>query len=411
MSTITIKLPSLGENVERGTIVSLLVSPGEFISVNQTILEVETDKVTAEVPSEIEGTIVDIMVAEGDEIAEGEAILTLESGEAAEEESSSGEDVADQAMAVPATAAATHAREEPLLSAMPASGAHPVQRADGSYRATPKARKLSRELGIEIAHVNPSGSAITERDIKAHIRTVPQSAAPQSPRLDISSSWGDVSREKMSGIMKATAANMTQAWQTIPHVWLTEDINITALEDQRKSLNAEQEEIKLSTTVFIVKCISKSLLKYPIFNASIDMASQEIIYKDKINIGVAVDTDHGLFVPVIKDTQHMGLNVIGQELISLSEKAKAKKLSMSDLEGGGFTISNLGTIGSTSIFPIINAPQVAILGVARYKLNHLNQKILTVTLGFDHRVINGADAARFLQQLKYLMESPVRILA
>jgi len=406
LSTITIKLPSLGESVDSGTIISLLVSPGEFVSLNQTILEVETDKVTAEVPCDAEGTIVEIMVQEGDEIAEGDAILTIES--------SRNTDAAKVVEPEVKTSEPIQAIEEITVQTVrPVASEKRLspRRKDNSFRATPKARKLSRELGIEISRVSFIGDVIVEADIKAHIRNVPHDTAPRQKQLDISHAWGDVTKVKMSGIMKATATNMAQAWQTIPHAWLTEDIDITALEEQRKILNAEQEEIKLSTTVFIVKCVSKSLQKYTIFNASVDMATHEIIYRDRINIGVAVDTDHGLFVPVIKDTQQMGLNDIGHELSNLGVKAKAKKLSMGDLEGGGFTISNLGTIGSTSIFPIINAPQVAILGVARYKLNHLNQKILTVTLGFDHRVINGADAARFLQQVKYLMESPVRILA
>jgi len=405
LNKITISLPSLGENVESGVIVSLLVSPGELISLNQTILEVETDKVTAEVPSDQEGKIIDILVKEGDEISEGDAILTLMS-EAILEEANT--------IAITATAQSTEEEfpSEPMKGLGIESVKNFVSNRGSVARATPRAKKLSRELGIEINQVKPKGSAILEEDIKSYIRQTPQRSINEDVKtVEISQSWGEVRRESMSGVMKATASNMAHAWKTIPHAWLTEDINITSLEAERKSLNAEQEDIKLSATVFIVKCISRALQKFPLFNASIDSKSHEILYKEKINIGVAVDTEYGLFVPVIKDAAHMGLNAIAGELIRLSERAKTKKLAMDDLEGGGFTISNLGTIGSTSIYPIINPPQVAILGVARYKLDHAGQKIVTMTIGFDHRLINGADAARFLQFVKQLMESPVRILA
>lgn len=208
--------------------------------------------------------------------------------------------------------------------------------------------------------------------------------------------------------MKATVANMEKSWREIPHAWLTDMADITSLEAKRKAIN-QYHKLSVSTTIFIIKAIAKALEEFPIFNASLDMQSQSIIYKDYINIGIAVDSQDGLYVPVLRDANKKSLSHLSDELKELSEKAVSKKLTLSDLEGGNFSISNLGGIGTTSIFPLVVPNQVAILGVARYQQVD-NKKHLPLTIAFDHRIINGADAARFLQFVISLLGNPIKIL-
>lgn len=401
-----IHLPSLGENVHQGTVVGILVSIGDVIEEGDPIIEVETDKVTVEVPAPSGGEIRKILVAEGDEVTVGQAILEIV-GEATSVKSTA----EVESISEVSSTSLTEAREAVQTTEAPTLVSPRRLRERTSQRATPKARKLARELGVSISDVTSDNPSIQAADVKTSIRTLgpPITSNQQQPDpLPNFDQWGSTSIQPMSGVMKATAANMAKAWATIPHAWITEQADITKLEAERKKMN-ESMGSRMSTTVFIIKAVAHCLKTFPIFNSSIDIATQQVIQKHYYNIGVAVDTDNGLFVPVLNDIDKKGLSAIDNDLREVAERAKSKRLSMADLTGSNFTISNLGGIGTTSIFPIINPPEVGILGLGRYQVVGGN-KILPMTLAFDHRCINGADAARFLVFLKGLLEEPVLLL-
>ena len=412
-----ILLPSLGEGVASGVVVSILVKTGENINVEQGVIEVETDKVTTEVPSEYSGVVTEILVNEGDDISEGEVILRMET-----------EDVED--IEIMAISKAETIQDQPSQSKNKNNAEVKSSSISATYdtpsnphtsssmaRTTPRARKLARELRINLDEVHTTNGLIIADNVKSHVRSISSYGSSQHfqsqheseasrPKIQLPSfnKWGDVNEQPMSGMMKATAKNMQTSWNNIPHAWLQEEANITKLDSERKQLN-EKNGLKLSMTVFIIKAVTQCLKEFPLFNTSLDLERNQVIYKNYYNVGVAVDTEHGLYVPVIKNVEGMGLYGIGAELVRLSSSAKDKKLNASDLEGGNFTISNLGVMGTTAIFPIILSPQVGILGVAGYQMRH-EQKFLPLTVGFDHRIINGADAVRFINHLKTILEEP-----
>lgn len=401
-------LPSLGEGIEKGTIVSVLVSQGDNIEKEQSVVEVETDKVTMEVPSSLEGVIVKILVNEGDEVAVGQALLEVES-EGGQPEKSEEKAEVEVVKEEPQSDNETPPDQTVKRTEIPQNPAIRRERKEG-LRVTPKARKLARELGVGLSSVATAQDVILEEDIKYHIKVSPlNNAATQSASiLPNFSEWGNTHTESMSAVMKATAKNMMQSWREIPHAWLQTEADVTETEVQRKELN-KVYELKISLTVFIAKAVAKTLQDFPKFNSSIDYQAQEIIYKDFINIGIAADTEHGLFVPVIKNVDQLSLSQISTSLTDLATRAKDKKLKMDELQGGNFTISNLGGFGTTGIFPVILPPQVAILGVASYQVRE-GRKFLPLTIGFDHRVIDGADAGRFLQRLNIYLENPLKLL-
>lgn len=400
-------LPSLGEGIEVGTIVSILVSAGDTIEKEQSIVEVETDKVTMEVPSSIAGKVVKVMINVGDEVSVGQAMLEIEN-EMLDSTEVKKEVVASEQTTKPIDNQ-VEPNQAPVRKEIPQNPAIKRERKEG-LRATPKARKLARELGVGLSSVATAHDVIVEEDIKAHLRA--QKGSPSTSDvaavLPDFSKWGTTKRESMSAVMKATAKNMIQSSREIPHAWLQAEVDVTETDIQRKQLN-EQYGLKISLTVFIAKAVAKALRDFPKFNSSLDYQSKEVIYKDYIHIGIAADTEHGLFVPVIKDVDTKSLSQIAEAIVDLATRAKEKKLSMDELEGGNFTISNLGGFGTTGIFPVILPPQVGILGVASFKIVD-GKKLLPLTIGFDHRVIDGADAARFLQQLKVYLENPVKLL-
>lgn len=416
---IDIKLPSLGEGVEKGIVVAILVKAGDKIVPDQPLLEVETDKVTAEVPSEYAGVVTSILVSIGDEVPEGAVIIKMEVESAGAKEEVVVEKVAETKEEKPI--------ESKLIVAVPsvlaAENIEPVSSVDHNrgkkFRASPLARKVAREIGVDILKVSAvdNGSRVSVLDVKnfAKQQLASQSKGSVPPvSLPDFSKYGSVKRVSMSGIAKATSRNMTQSWTHIPHAWLQEKADITTLEKTRKSLKEEVKEQggALTITILIVKAIAKALEKYPLFNASIDTNSKELIYKDYINIGVAVDTDRGLVVPVIRNVAHKSLTTLSIELTELSVKAREGKLKGEDLSGATFTISNLGGIGTTGIFPIVNFPQAAILGVAASSIESIWMEdkfeprlMMPMTIGFDHRIINGADAARFINYIKRILET------
>lgn len=431
-----IVLPPMGEDVNSGTCVGILVKVGDKVEKDQPLIEVETDKVTAEVPSEIEGIITEILVEEGAEISVGDVILKIDANtankpnitapvekapltmappleETAESETPFSNGVATTAAVMtPVMAHATALVEQPTCSPR-------KNEKKGKFRASPLARKMAREIGVDINLITEAAyhNRITVQDVKSYAKnqlSQPNYGVQKSTvKLPDFSKWGPVSKTTLSGISKATSKNMTTAWSHIPHAWLQEKADITDLERTRKKYKEEIKALggQLTITSILVKIVANALFKYRVFNASFDEQTNELIEKAYYNIGVAVDTPAGLVVPIINNADKKTLTEISIELKELSIKARARKLKAEDLEGGTFTISNLGGIGTTSIFPIVNHPQAAILGVASSKIeaiyngNAFEPKlIMPMTIGFDHRIINGADAARFLQFIKKGLE-------
>jgi len=313
--------------------------------------------------------------------------------------------------------------KEPLVSIEDTPKINIPSNKDKSFRASPLARKLARELGIAIETIKYDGSRVTIQDVKTFVKNKNTKNISSSGNNSISfqkplpdfSKWGSVEKEKLSSMGKATLKNMQYSWSAIPHAWISEKVDITNLENSRQKHKSQVKETggSLTITSLLVKACTIALQKHPIFNSSLDINSNEIIFKNYTNIGVAVDTDRGLIVPVIKNTNYKNITEISQDLTLLSQNAKSRKTKIEDLEGATFTISNLGGIGSTGIMPIVNSPEVGILGVgastheAKWEGNTFKPRlIIPITIAFDHRIINGAHALRFLMTLKNLLEDP-----
>ena len=438
------KLPELGENITQGDLVRLMISPGNKVSEGQPVMELETDKAVIEVPSSIRGVGKEVRVKQGDKIKVGQVIFTLEGAAATPAERPKYvpvEYVSGQQGARLAFQAAIHAEGKTEEQALPPDQPQPIlpsfampaqlEKVAGTHRdpvpAAPHVRRLARELGIEIHEVKGTGPGgrISENDVKAHSKSLLASiaAAVQAPRgpqfaqpeLPDFTKWGKVERVSIRGVRRKTAEHLWQAWTTVPHVTQHDKADITELEHLRARFAPKAEEAggKMTVTAIALKVCSSALKIFPQFNASIDLAKDEIVYKQYINIGVAVDTDRGLLVPVIRDVDKKNIVELASELTQLSRKAKDKKLSLAEMEGGTFTITNLGGIGGTGFSPIVNYPEVAILGLSRSSTEPvwLNGKfeprlVLPVSLSYDHRLIDGADAARFLRWIAEAFEQP-----
>jgi pyruvate dehydrogenase E2 component (dihydrolipoamide acetyltransferase) len=438
------KLPELGENISEGDLVRLMISPGAKVSEGQPVMELETDKAVVEVPSSISGVVKEVRVKQGEKIKVGQVIFTLEGAAAPQPERPKHipvEHVSGQQGARLAFQAAIQAEgktEEQALppdppQPLPAGFAMPTQlgKVAGTERepvpAAPHVRRLAREIGIDIHDVKGTGPGgrISENDVKAHSKSLlasvataaqsqrgPQSAQPELPDF---TKWGKVERVSIRGVRRKTAEHLWQAWTTIPHVTQNDKADITELEQLRARFAPKAQEAggKMTVTAIALKVCSSALKIFPQFNASIDLAKDEIVYKQYINIGVAVDTDRGLLVPVIRDVDKKNIVELATELTQLSKKARDKKLTLAEMEGGTFTITNLGGIGGTGFSPIVNYPEVAILGLSRSSTEPvwLNGKfeprlVLPVSLSYDHRLIDGADAARFLRWIAEAFEQP-----
>lgn len=441
------KLPVLGENVNAGTIARVLVKAGDGIKKGQPVLEVETDKAVVEVPAPGDGKVVEVKVKDGQKVNVGDLVFSYEAGAAG---------AAPAAEPAPAVAAAPAAKPAPKLTvlqapaprpavaaaARPAATAAPIaaKAPGGVVLASPSVRKLAREMGVDLNAVptmDPSGR-VTAQDIinfangggaMAEVRGGVPTAAP-APALSPtpapaisgdsgSDKWGAVVREPMNAIRRKTAEHMATCWTTIPHVTHFEKADITALEEVRKkhAKKIDASGGKLTVTCFLVKVLAHALKKYPRFNASVDLANEQLIYKQYYHVGVAADTPHGLLVPVIRDADQKSIVEIAMELPALAEKARTRKLSLDEMQGGTFTVTNLGGIGGNAFTPIINAPEVAILGVSRGSVEPVWQNgafaprlMLPLSLSYDHRVIDGADAARFSRYVCETLEQPWGLL-
>src|ERR1022692_3084486 len=442
------RLQELGENISEGDLVRLMIASGAKVSEGQPVMELETDKAVVEVPSTVSGVVNEVKVKEGEKIKVGQVIFTLQgaassSSETVRPQSRPVEHVSGQHGARLAFQAAIRAEGKTEEQALPpdqprprpAAFSMPLQLgkvAGNEYRepvpAAPSTRRLPREIGVDIYAVKGTGPGgrISEDDVKAHAKalvTAVATAAQASPRaghfiepkLPDFAKWGKIERVSMRGIRRKTAEHLVESWNTIPHVTQHDRADITELEQLRARFapKAEQAGGKMTVTAIALKVCAAALKVFPQFNATIDMEKEEIIYKQYIHIGVAADTDRGLLVPVIRDVDKKNIVELAVELSQLSQKAREKKITLADLEGGAFTITNLGGIGGTAFTPIVNHPEVAILGLSRSRTEpewiggkFEPRLILPLSLSYDHRLIDGADAARFLRWIAEAFEQP-----
>jgi pyruvate dehydrogenase E2 component (dihydrolipoamide acetyltransferase) len=430
-----VKLPQLAEGVESGTVVNIMVSEGQEIKKDQPFMELETQKAVGSIPAPNSGVVTKIHVKQGMEVSVGQVLISIETGAAAstapaQTKPSQGSTSTPAA----ATSAPSRLRQPSVAPSPPSATAedYHYQSASGvPPPAPPTIRKIARELGIDLTRVRGSeaGGRITMADLRAYVQrlqqTAFQSAAAATPTshpattpapsetVDFSK-WGPVRREKMSPLRRTVSRRMVESWTTIPKINQFADADITALLALRKKYAAEYEKkgAHLTLTSFLLFVLARELKKHPRANASIDEASSEIVHKDYFHIGVAVDTEGGLIVPTVRDVDKKNLRQLSTELHAIIEKTRQRKVSIEELQGGTFTISNQGSIGGSYFTPIIYAPQVAILGVGQGqgKPVALDGKIavrtlLPLCLAYDHRVLDGADAVRFLKDVIAGLES------
>jgi pyruvate dehydrogenase E2 component (dihydrolipoamide acetyltransferase) len=456
-------------------VLRILVKTGDRVKQDQPVLELETDKATIEVPSTIEGVIKEIKVKACDKVKPGQTVLLVDAGKAgappepppeqkeeppkdskaeapapaaAEKPEQAPEEKPEQApeekeVAEPAASATAEPRgrgasvvdirgRQPAPVPTQAPSAAPAASAMPVAPASPAVRRLAREIGVDISQVTGSGPGgrISESDVKEFTRQVMNSLgggaiAPASGRAVVSPplpdfrKWGEVERKPMSGIRRKTAEHLSHAWNAIPHVTQFDKADMTNLEQIRPKYAPEVEKAggKLTVTAVLAKILASAIRKFPQFNASIDMAGEAIVYKKYVNIGIAVDTENGLLVPVVRNVDQKNILQISVEIQQLAEKARARKLSLDDMSGGSMSISNLGGIGGTSFTPIVNWPEVAILGVSRGSVEAVfrdgkiePRQMLPLSLSYDHRVIDGADAIRFLRFVVDAIEQPFALV-
>ena len=429
MAEVTV--PDIGD-FEEVPVIEILVKEGDEVTAEQPLVTLESDKATMDVPSPVAGKIAELKVKVGDEVSEGSALMTIEEGEggadeaAGDQEADDGEeepkeepegDDDDDAAPEPETV------ERPTV---PGSRSTPGRSNGGAVYASPSVRKLARELGVHLKGVNGSGrkGRITKEDVRqAKDRPAGESgAAAGIPGLDLApwpkvdfAKYGEVERVPRSRIKKISGPNLTRNWVMIPHVTHNDEADITDLEAFRKQVNSEQSDVKVTMVALLIKACVAALRQFPEVNSSLD--GDELVLKRYYNIGFAADTPHGLMVPVVKEADRKGLIEIAGELADLSGKAREGKISAEEMRGSTFTISSLGGIGGTSFTPIVNAPEVAILGVTRSAMRPIwngeefePRLILPLSLSYDHRVIDGAAAARFVAHLAAELKDLRRVL-
>jgi len=429
MAEVTV--PDIGD-FEEVPVIEILVKEGDEVTAEQPLVTLESDKATMDVPSPVAGKIAELKVKVGDEVSEGSALMTIEEGEggadeaAGDQEADDGEeepkeepegDDDDDAAPEPETV------ERPTV---PGSRSTPGRSNGGAVYASPSVRKLARELGVDLKGVNGSGrkGRITKEDVRqAKDRPAGESgAAAGIPGLDLApwpkvdfAKYGEVERVPRSRIKKISGPNLTRNWVMIPHVTHNDEADITDLEAFRKQVNSEQSDVKVTMVALLIKACVAALRQFPEVNSSLD--GDELVLKRYYNIGFAADTPHGLMVPVVKEADRKGLIEIAGELADLSGKAREGKISAEEMRGSTFTISSLGGIGGTSFTPIVNAPEVAILGVTRSAMRPIwngeefePRLILPLSLSYDHRVIDGAAAARFVAHLAAELKDLRRVL-
>ena len=413
-----LKLPPLGEGVDSGSVVSILVKEGGQIQKGQGIIELETGKAVAPVPASAAGKVTKILVAVGDKISVGQAILSLEAGAAPAAKPAEAKPKPASSGAAPsprsAPAPAEPAPEEDVPADEPASGPEPA--------SSPTIRRMSRELGINLRKIRGSekGGRIVMADVRAYVQRLqraaqaPRAAGPggapakAAPEPIDFSKWGQIAKRPMTPLRKVIAQRMGESWNAVPRVTQFEEADITALNELRKKHAPafEKKGARLTLTSFVVKIVADTLKKHPVFNTSIDTSAGEVIYKEYFHIGLAVDTEQGLIVPVLRDADKKDLLTLSKEINDLAAKTRDRKISLDELQGGTFTISNQGGIGGGHFTPIINLPETAILGLGRGALKAVVREgkieprlMLPLALSYDHRVIDGGAAVRFVLDL------------
>src|SRR5689334_4361206 len=455
-------IPNLGDGVAQGDVLKVLVKPGDTLAVDQPVLELETDKATIEVPSNVAGKVAEVKVKAGDKVKPGQAVLVLSNGaggaaespkqEAAPKQEAPKQEAPKQDVPKQEAAPAEDAEETPPAPERPrasvtniaagrpqppqapaAPAPQQVQPQATAAPAAPSVRRLAREIGVDITQVPGTGPGgrITQDDVKEFAKRVmhsigsggqaaaasgaPAARAVTGPSLPDFQKWGEVERKPMTGIRRKTAEHLSHAWNTIPHVTQFDKADITALEQVRKKYRDEVSKAggNLTVTAIAAKVVASALKVFPQFNASVDAAGESIVYKKYINVGLAVDTPNGLLVPVLRNVDQKNLIQLSVEIQQLADKAKDRKLSLDDMSGGSISISNLGGIGGTAFTPIVNWPEVAILGISRGVFEPVwngkefePRQMLPLSLSYDHRLIDGADAIRFLRWVAEALENP-----
>lgn len=466
---IEVKIPQISEETDTAKVAEILVKEGDTIEKDQSVIAVETDKASVEVPSSHSGTIREIKVSEGEEVKVGDVILTLSDGEEeggekekkedkkeekedkeqektkdSEKEKKKEEDQKEESKKEkPEKEEETEKEETEKNREEEASEKKQKEDKETEGRekedakekgddekdvevpgkpASPAVRRLARELGVEIEQVEGSGPGgrVTEDDIKSHARGERgKTSARQTLSLPDFSKWGSTETKPLSGIRKETARRTQASWQNIPHVFQFDEADISEIQKymEKNKEKAEEAGGRLTITAILLKISANALLQFPKFNASIDLENEEMILKHYIHIGIAVDTEKGLLLPVIRDVDKKSIIELAAEITKIAEKAREGKLSPEEMKGGNFSISNLGGIGGTNFTPIIYHPQVAILGVARAKTSPVYsggefkpREILPLSLSYDHRLIDGAEGAEFLQWIVQALEDPYRAL-
>lgn len=428
----TFKLPDLGEGIHEAEIIEVLVSVGDQVEEGDSILVAETDKAAVEIPSPFTAEITGIEVEVGDIVNTGDVMMSF-SGDG-EETPEPVEEKKQQAPPEPEEAAEAP-REVPDRDGRPVP-------------ASPATRRLARELGVNLRQVPPTGDAgrVTSQDVRAFAEQLEDEKSPAPPekeerRVSVEgvpdfipagrvpslpdfSRWGEVERVPLRSVRRATARQMALSWSQVPHVNHQDEVDITELETFRKEHKSAIEDRggKLTPTVFAMKAAVAGLKKFPRFNASLDPESEEIILKNYYHIGIAMDTEKGLLVPVIRNVDEKSISDLSVELYELAQRVRDGRAELEELQGGTFSITNIGILGGTGFFPIVNFPEVAILGMGRaqwkpvIRENEEGEKvtepryILPLMLAFDHRVVDGADAARFMNVVKEALQSPSSML-
>ena len=447
-STQEIKVPDIGD-FESVDVIEVLVKPGDHISAEDPLITLESDKATMDVPSPKSGVVKEVLISIGDKVAEGSVVAVLNS------DSNSNTPPEDSATTIPNTASVSESEIKPSEAELPSESLPapaekstpapqnelpvpsvktgdprtPTETGQSSSRlphASPAVRRFARELGVDLSQVKGSGprERILEEDVQGFVKhaishnTGSQIGLPKLPDIDFGK-WGSIDLQPLSRIKKIAGKHLHQSWSSIPHVTHHDETDITDLEAFRKSLKIENEGsgIRITLLAFIIKAVVNALKAFPTFNASLSTNGENLILKNYFNIGVAVDTDDGLVVPVIKDVDQKGVLEIAQLLGDLSERARSGKLKSDELQGGCFSISSLGGIGGMSFTPIVNMPEVAILGLTKARIKPVwngtefrPRLMLPLDLSYDHRVIDGAEAARFTAHLVQVLEDSRRLL-
>ncbi|WP_300381320.1 dihydrolipoyllysine-residue acetyltransferase [uncultured Alcanivorax sp.] len=425
----TVTVPDLGD-IDSAEIIEVNVAVGDSLEAEQVIVVLESDKASLEIPAPSAGKVESVAVKVGDKVGTGDTLLTMavSGGQPTADQQGEADEKPEEPVTAPASQQAQTAQTQKPAPAASSSPAADSGAPSKSVHAGPAVRKLAREMGVDLAQVHGSGpkERILKEDVHAWVKQRLEGAPAASgggpavalPEIDFSQ-FGEVERQELNKLRKVSAQNLTRSWLTIPHVTQHDNADITDLEAFRKQQNKalEKEGVKLTMLAFLVSACARALKEFPRFNSSLENSGEALIQKHYINIGIAVDTPNGLVVPVIKDADRKGLKAIALEMGELAEKARNRKLTPADMKGGTFSISSLGGIGGTAFTPIVNWPEVAILGVSRSDLQPVwdgeqfqPRLMLPLSLSYDHRVIDGADAARFTTYLSQLLTDMRRAL-